>query len=520
MYNVWIVDDEPFILEGLASILDWPSLGLAIAGQAENGRDAIEQIEENNVPVDILITDIAMPEMNGLELMRALKERNPDLKSIVLSGYGEFEYVKEGMQIGIENYLLKPINLEELIQTLVNTVEKLNRSRIEVLSEDQTDLLKDNILYRWVTDRINKEQWKIRSDFLRLRLDDPYVAVAIVKPDPNQVELPSGVAHMNRRQASFYLKKIGIPHLCFQDIDDHTVLIIGAKDDTDETLSRIRQHLDSLGELIGELLGIRPVIAIGTTEPGFDSVPASYRNALLTLDYSLLFPHERLLTHESVAFYADRKGTSLADPEAYARLLLAHDEKALLRQIDVDFEAFSRQEGVTPAELRSVAVEMVIQMKKLLKDLKQSPLISHAYHDVVNRIFQSTTLEQLKGHVRYIAEEVSNALNGRQDRSPVIRQIVNHIHACYMEELSLKTLGHAYRIHPVYLGQLFHKEMNQTFSDYLNRFRIEKAKELMKDSGIKTHDIATAIGYWDAAHFYKHFKKYVGVPPSQYRKLL
>lgn len=520
MYQVWIVDDEPFILEGLAAVVDWPSLQLSIAGQAENGKDALEQIESQNAQVDILITDIAMPEMDGLELIRTLKSVNPDLKSIILSGYNEFEYVREGMRIGIENYLLKPINLEELTQTLTGTVDKLNRSRIDALSLDQIELLKDNILFRWVTGRIGKEQWKMRSDFLRLRLDSPYAAAAIVKPDPERDGWPPGIASEIRKHVGEFMARRGVPHLVFQDIDDHTVLVLGLENGTQETSDRLRTTLEELGQEIGERFGIRPLIAFGSAEPEFENVPSSYRNALLTLDYALLFPRERLLSYDAVASYAEREGALLADPEAYARLLLAHDEQALYRQIDEDFEAFARQEGVTPAELRNVAVEMVVQMKKLLKDLKPSPVLSHAYHDAVNRIFRSATLEQVKSHVRYVAAEVFQALSGRQDKSPVIRQIVEHIHSAYREDFSLKTLGQTYRIHPVYLGQLFHKEMNQSFSDYLNGYRIEKAKELMKDPSMKTHDIASAVGYWDAAHFYKHFKKYVGVPPSQYRKML
>jgi len=518
MYNVWIVDDEPFILEGLAAVVDWPSLQLHLAGQAENGLDALEQIEESGAKVDILITDIAMPEMDGLKLIRTLKERSPELKSIVLSGYNEFDYIREGMRIGIENYLLKPINLEELTQTLQSTVEKLNRSRIESLNADQVDLLKDNILYRWVAGRISQEQWKLRSDFLKLRLREPYVSAAILRGQ--EQETPGPALQEARRLASAYMAEKGYPHLIFQDIDDRIVALIGVTEPTEKLKERLSASLEELAMRLGTILPSVPLIALGSTEENFERAPISYGNALLTLDYTLLYPREPLLVHERVTVCHKTKGAAWPDAEAYSRFLLAHDEEGIDRRIEEDFRALSAMEGVTPTELRDAAAEAIIRMKKLLKDANHAHAASPAYHDVMNRVLRSSTLEQLTGHVRFIAKEVAGALSGRQDKSPVIRQIVEYVHASYMEDFSLKTLAHAYRIHPVYLGQLFHKEMSQTFSDYVNRYRIEKAQQLMKTTPMRTQDVAKAVGYWDTAHFYKHFKKYVGVPPSQYRRMM
>jgi two-component system response regulator YesN len=355
---------------------------------------------------------------------------------------------------------------------------------------------------------------------LQLRLIEPNVIALILKSDSvGKAESPEVVISA-RKHAAAYMERSGIPFLCFQDIDDNTVLIVGAEDDSEQTKERLLYHFNRLGDELKDQIGIRPFTAVGSLEAGFESAPSSYRNALLTLDYSLLFPHELFLSYDNVTSAAGHKNTHLADPDKYARLLLAHDEEAVIKQIDDDFEAMSHIEGITPTELRNVAIEMIIQMKKVLKDFKQYQTISHEYHDIMNQVFQSTSLEQLKSHVRLIANEVAQALSGRQDKSPVIRQIIELVQTSYMEDFSLKMFGQTYRVHPVYLGQLFHKEMNQTFSDYVNRFRVEKAMELLKSTSMKTHDVAKAVGYWDTAHFYKQFKKYVGVSPTHYRKML
>ncbi|WP_285229350.1 response regulator [Paenibacillus polymyxa] len=185
MYKVFIVDDEPFIIEGLYDIVDWSSFGMEIVSHAGNGQAALQALTSQ--PVDILITDISMPLMNGLDLIREARRVKPELKVIILSGFNEFEYLKEGMQLGIENYLLKPINVEELESTLSNTASKLDHT----LSPQADDaygiqILKDNILHRWLTGQIAATEFEERAQFMNLSLDAPDVAVAILR-DKGQV---------------------------------------------------------------------------------------------------------------------------------------------------------------------------------------------------------------------------------------------------------------------------------------------------------------------------------------------
>lgn len=180
MYNVLLVDDEPFITEGLSDAIDWSGFGLEVVGSAENGKQALELLRQ--VPTDILITDISMPVMDGLELIRQARELLPGLKVIILSGYNEFNYLKEGMRLGIENYLLKPVHFEELRATLRDTVDKLNAARPErAFGEDEIGILRDNIMKRWLTGKIGAAELAERLEMLGIRLEKPYSAVAIVR---------------------------------------------------------------------------------------------------------------------------------------------------------------------------------------------------------------------------------------------------------------------------------------------------------------------------------------------------
>ncbi|WP_048747000.1 response regulator, partial [Paenibacillus sp. P22] len=156
MYRVMLVDDEPFIVEGLQDAIDWSAFDLEIAAVAGSGKAALEQLKRQ--PVDLLVTDITMPGMSGLELIREARGILPGLKAIILSGYNEFDYLKEGMTLGIENYLLKPVNFKELRATLAATAAKLDAEEEPpelALSEEELGILKDRILYRWMRGEID-----------------------------------------------------------------------------------------------------------------------------------------------------------------------------------------------------------------------------------------------------------------------------------------------------------------------------------------------------------------------------
>lgn len=190
-----------------------------------------------------------------------------------------------------------------------------------------------------------------------------------------------------------------------------------------------------------------------------------------------------------------------------------------MAKISRDLDDLAGSSGVRPEDVRLGAAEMVLEIKRQVGDaLQQGDL--PPFQGAAADLYRCSSLAELKEQVRRIARTALQALGARQEQSPVVRQIMAEIQTSYMDDYSLKTLGAAYHINPVYLGQLIHKETGHSFSDCLHRVRIDKAMELLRGTGMKTHDIAKAVGYWDTAHFYKHFKKLVGVPPSQFRRLV
>ncbi|WP_059049249.1 response regulator transcription factor [Paenibacillus senegalimassiliensis] len=504
MYKVFLVDDEPFILEGLYDIIDWAKLGMEIVGQAENGLAALEALKD--LPVDLLITDISMPRLSGLDLIRQARAIHPDLKVIVLSGYDDFAYLKEGMSLGIENYLLKPINLEEFNATLHTVTQKLDESKA-LVDEHSIRILRDNVMTRWMRQQIGSAEFHERAELLGITLDKPKVLVALLRIEDSPKAAYEAIAELFAGQPRIVV---------FQDMDGDLAVVFNI----DDTVEGARDAEEGLAQMKQTLESYRPVrIAAGSIEAADSQASVSYAHAKKALEYFLIFKDRDLIRFEDLGLTGEALGPSLTmDWDKYPKLLLARNKEAMDEAIDEDFHQLATMKGVTPEHLQLVVMEWLIRFKMQLKEIRHTEE-PDAFNESLARIRTADSLEVLIELMQEIAGQTITALT-RDLKSPVIQQVLNTIHTSYNEDLSLKTLGALYHIHPVYLGQLFHKEVGELFTEYINHYRIEKAKEQLRTTHLKVHEIARNVGYWEPGYFYKQFRKYVGVSPTEFKGLV
>ena len=504
MYKVFLVDDEPFILEGLYDIIDWAKLGMEIVGQAENGLAALEALKD--IPVDLLITDISMPRLNGLDLIRQARAIYPDLKVIILSGYDDFAYLKEGMALGIENYLLKPINLEEFNATLHTVIEKLDESRA-LVDEHSIRILRDNVMTRWMRRQIGSAEFRERAELLGITLDKPKVLVVLLRLEHFKKEAYEVVSRLFAGQARVVI---------FHDMDGDMAVVFNI-DDTSEEVGSLEEDLLQIEQNLEPYHPLR--IGVGSIEAADSRASVSYTHAKKALEYFLIFKDRDLIRFEELAVTDPALGPSLSmDWDKYPKLLLARNKDAMDAAIDQDFHQLAARKGVTPEHLQMVVMEWLIRFKMQLKEIRHTEELD-AFNESLAQIRQADSLEELIALMQDIAGQAITALT-RDLKSPVIQQVLDTIHNSYNEDLSLKTLGALYHIHPVYLGQLFHKEVGELFTEYINHYRIEKAKEQLKTTHLKVHEIARNVGYWEPGYFYKQFRKYVGVSPTEFKGLV
>ena len=524
MYKVILVDDEPFITDGLKKIIDWNSYNLDVIGIASTGDELLTLF--NADPADIIITDINMPNINGLKIIETIKKINSDVKFIILSGYDDFNYVREGMMLGIENYLLKPINEQELMLTLKSTVRKIERTvNIENFLKDDFNVLKDNILYRWTTNNIDYQELLDRSELLKINLDYQYYIVTCIKilftsnQDSQYFNKETSKIVSSLYSVCNKLIKSDPSYMCFCDSENNIVIITGTNHKNlmekclNETLNNIINESKSK-------LSLDTFITVGDIQISQSNMHVSYSRAIQIQDYMLILPANNIIYYNKV-IDINKKNTIKQELnlEGFKKILSSNDNDKTFNFIDNFFGKLKNYNYITPSDVQNYTIEIMLLIIKHSDEMGiVSTTSTKDYRIFFSSLFKIHNINKLKEELKKQITKLNLNTEIKDNKlSPVIKQILNYVNLNYNKDLCLKSLSASYNINAAYLGQLFQKEIGESFSEFVNNLRMEKSKELLMTTNLKNSEIAAAIGFYDSNYFYRKFKEHFKTSPSEFR---
>jgi two-component system, response regulator YesN len=505
LFNVLIAEDDPIILEGLSHIVDWQAFGLSVIGTAENGRIAMKVLGSRKV--DILLTDIRMPEMDGLQLIEWIRKQGLPVKCIVLSGYDDYPYLQRALKLGVENYLIKSINENELTETLEAVVDKLERLQedCDVTSED---ILRCNVLQRWMLGRIGWNELMDRTDFLGLSRSMRVFQVTILRPLTPSPQVSLIAKHLTTQWLNSCTRTF--PQI-FCDTDNDVVIINAAP----ETPPNIKTK--ELQKELAKNTGVGWFGTRGQVQAGYKQASCSYQQAKRMLGYSLLCPEVSFVAYENApAFMQSGPAVNLGQLQ---------DALLNLRRDTIDqilYLVFNRQYALTdcpPDYLSAFVTQVAIILMKVSNQQKINlsgiAKTEAVIYDEIRSIRNKATL---KAWLSQFIEEffLQSKLSGNA-KSPLVKRLMNYTLDQYEENLSLKLLAAKFNCSSAYLGRLFKEETGETFSSYLNRVRIAEACCLLRSTDEKMNQIAYRVGYASTNYFVNVFKRYTGSYPSRYR---
>lgn len=532
MIKVVIADDEEKICQLIEALIEWEKLDMKICAIAHNGVEALEIIKR--VKPDIVITDIRMPGCDGLEMIEKTIKIVPDIQFIIISGFRHFEYAQSAISYGVRNYLLKPIKKDELWEALSRLHKNYMLQREQLSNEEQSKLsMKKDINHlraMFFTDII----------FKRLEIDDVHVLnekyhynfkegcfqIVLIKPDG--VGLTSAEDEFYMHDKLLNLVEQRLKNYCFDmEVVFENQLCIVFLNYSKENAKNFRKLFKSLlNELLLQkeiLENLKVTIGLGLVQDNIKFLYESKKTALWAIEQRIVLGVNRVIEGEKISsnalaesdmFYEFNKSFS----EAFDRL----DEMAVRETFQNLKSGMEKRKDITGHAIVQMAKEAInlylFCMRKNRFPLEKSETFFDDYCDSLNKY---SSLEEIIDFTsKTILESFRKTIEEKrkEDNKPV-REAKQYIKQHYSETLSLEFLSEKSGYNTAYFSALFKKEAGKTFQEYLIETRIEKAKELLKETNRSVAVICSEVGYSDVKYFTKTFSKYTNLKPNEYRKI-
>lgn len=537
MYKLLLVDDEERVRQGMRISLDWEAQRIVIVGEAEDGLEALDLIERNQP--DLIISDVRMPHMNGLELTEQALRIVPHVKVILLSGYDDFAYVQQAIRNGAFDYMLKPTKVEELVSVLDKAKESIEQDigRMRDVEQLQRELfrsrpaLKENGLRQLLGGRMNAQEIRRMCGGLELSLNDGCCACLVMEIDEEEAGGEGGRTN-DKRLLLFALRNISEEllrqHLyaeAIEQTDNQLVIIVSSEHSPEfgEQEEKLRVIIPNIQYNMLNYYKTTVSVGIGRWYSGSERLARSYAESLEALQYRLYSGRGSMLfvgdigndtTRKSVPYpYGLEEKLSLA-----LRLGDSQGARDSARQF---IHRMTAVHAVNPDRLREVCLQLALGIRRKLAEWDISDDRMPGLAKLDERMRRLQTVGQLEN---WLLDDVERLLDmtgdARRHRDvSMIQKAISFMEEQYHRDISLQDIADAVHLTPNYFANLFKEHAGETVFGYLTRIRMDQAKRLLLQTGLKSYEIALRVGYSDANYFGKAFKKQFGLTPVEYRKL-
>lgn len=524
--KVILVDDEYLVRDLLKKCVNWTELGIKIVGEASNANEAMILIEKL-VP-DIIFTDICMSSIDGIELSRMVIEKYPSIKIVIITGYEDFDYVKRSLKAGVTDFLLKPINDDEIKKIALNIKSKiLNEKkhweeyrRIKKQLTEALPYLKEKFLNKLLISQFSEEEIKEKLEYYQIDIKSGIFQTALCEITPPRRDLGE------EENLLLQLQSIDLIRQNFQELariyiffDNHHRIVIFSNNEF-VNLAEYCQNLK-----ITLLSQLRCSLCIGVSEVhyGVKKISTSYREASEALKYKILFGKNQVINyHDTNLSISNEWNLSNDQIDIFTFYLKAGMKEQVLKTLDNFFKELSGSQKITIDFIRVIASNLISAILNIITELGVD--ITEIFGDTSQpyaNIFKIETLPEMLDYLQKCSTITTDIINNhhRKKVSKVIKEIQDYLIMNYSHsELSLSSVAKHFFLNPSYLSRIFKQETNRTFIEYLTGIRMERAISLFKDTDLKVYQIAEKVGITDPHYFSICFKKYTGKSVNDFKK--
>ncbi|MGF7048290.1 two-component system response regulator YesN [Paenibacillus sp. DS2015] len=514
MFNVLIVDDEPAIREGLTTIIDWNSHGYRVIDTASNGREAIMKITQHRP--DLTIIDMRMPGMTGLEVIEQVRKENSRAHFLILSGYADFDYAKKAIGYGVDAYLLKPVDEDEMIEELQRISMALTKEReLKLRNAEEDHFFREHMVESFL---FNENEKGNTDNINHLGLCWSSYQVVLVE------------VHGQLDGDSLYLNALKQKMTSYFDELDRGI-VFSAGPHIGVLLKGVVNEVGVAEALFKELSAITEewhwtlYAAAGNSVTNLLDIGVSYASAAELLHHRFLFEKKRLMIsddkqgmmhkYNNTKIVTQADEVELSDKLYYAVDIRSNDAvRRVLEEMEQQIVSFGNTEQVMKSSYAQIFSMAINKLSNSNSDIY--PVLQE-YSSFISDVYRQNTLTELR---RMTFEYYNNLIDrlGGISKDTVVKQVIDFIQRNSNENLKLELLAEVFNYNSAYLGKLFKNYTGEYFNAFLDKVRIEKAKELLSQ-GLKIHQVASRVGYANVDYFHSKFKKYEGISPSSYRDI-
>ena len=541
MIKVFLVEDEYAIREGIKKSVNWEANGYTLVGEAGDGEMAFPKIVKARP--DILITDIRMPFMDGLELSRLVKKEIPNIKIVVLSGYDDFKYAKQAISIGVEEYILKPVSGENLLTELGKIADAINVERQDELAKDKylrdmeeiRTLAKQKFIHDMIDGKLSMQESLEQGRELGIDITAAYYSIVLFQAFPkNKAGVPAeeefDVAEYSGVSEEIYSRiretVSESPNVYLYEQVGDVLCFLEKSDSLNDMNQNTQKGIDIIKEIMSTKSDWIYFISIGKPVERIRDVNSSYRDA------SKRFA-ERYMLDESFIFYGENGNSNVLDIGGIDIKMVSQKtifhflRNGTLVEIDDLVSEYFSSLGEEAMESRLfcqyVLMEALISGMAFLDSMNVSrEKAASILGELSDPVRFVDSVDKAKDYITRILKVLIEYRNQVSDKkyTEIIDKAREFIKAQYKnDEMSLQTVASYVNVSSNHFSAIFRKETGETFIDYLTKVRMDNAKDLLTCTSMKTSEIGFEVGYKDPHYFSYIFKKTIGMSPKEYRRM-
>lgn len=502
MHRIMIIDDEEMVRWGVKDLLDWDEEGFAFCEDGEDGKDGLKKLLEKRP--DVALVDIKMPGMSGLELIDAARAAGYDGRFVILTGYSEFEFAKTAIKFGVSDYLLKPIDEEELAACIRKIRGELQEREGERIYHSANEDIAKEELFRKILQQLEpREALEEQLAHYRISFGEEILCAAVVTDKEwLQHKEPEGYQEKIRvflQEETLYDEKI---------LMDGQIVLIRLGLDYKKWVELLAARNDRIKKKFPEGL----LISVGNNVNKWYDLCYSYEFAQFMLEQEFLFGQYDVLSINTI----EEEQKSAENPSTeYLMMLIEVGDLDGIAECTEKFRTYCVKKLMKELDIKIQIMYNLMLIRDGIE--KKYGALTNGIGGMMEEINRAEKLERLIGLYCRILQDMCRQI-GCDGSGTVIKRMYYYMEKNYGQDLKLESFAKMFNYNSNYLGKIFRKEIGDSFNNILDAIRITNAKRLLAETDMKVYQISEQVGYGNIDYFYLKFKKYVGISPKEFKK--